>query len=134
YDAAGQVIAQYDGWVSANQYDRLTTMAYDTAGDLIAVATGLSTTTPAHRAVTAYYYDVQGRRTDVLEAADHTPLSDTPATDNGQLYARRTHIEYDLAGNVLTQTVGQSNELTEHPATTSYGYDALNRDTRTTEA
>jgi YD repeat-containing protein len=107
-------LAGYSFWL----YDRLTTTKYNPVGNVSATTTGWTTNflgLLSHPGTTTYAYDVLNRVTDLTEAAG------TPAQ-------RRTHTEYDGAGNVLSVTTGLADDPGyAHPSTTSYAYDALNR-------
>jgi YD repeat-containing protein len=120
YDAANrqsQVISGYGSSVAATA-----TMVYDAAGNLLSETTGISATgSYDHHAATSYDYDSMNRQVTVISGYG------TPAAVTGTMI-------YDSAGNLLSETTGVSTTgAYDHHATTSYGYDALNRATRTIE-
>jgi RHS repeat-associated protein len=87
---------------------RTTTTLYDAIGDV------LSVTDPAGHIV-SYAYDQVGRQTTEIDAY-------------GTAIATTGTMIYDNAGNLLSLTTGSSTTTSyDHHATTSYGYDALNR-------
>jgi RHS repeat-associated protein len=135
YEKAGNVLSTTDpnGNVTSYAYDALNrqtqviqgygssvastaTMIYDAAGNLLSETTGQSTTTAyAHQETVSYAYDSLNRQTEVIQGL-------------GQPEQTTATMLYDAAGNLLSETTGQSGTATyAHQATTSYGYDALNR-------
>jgi RHS repeat-associated protein len=121
YDALNRVTQEIDGYGSS--VARTATMLYDAAGNLLSETTGQSTTlTYAHLSTTSYAYDTLSRQTKVITAF-------------GQAEQQTATMIYDAASNLLSETTGQSTNATyNHPATTSFAYDALNRRTKTIEA
>jgi RHS repeat-associated protein len=112
-----QVISGY-GTASAST----TTMIYDLAGNLTSETTGSSTSASYdHHATTSYAYDVMNRQIQVI-------------TGYGTAAAVTATMIYDAAGNLLSETTGQSTTASyDHHATTNYTYDALERQIAVTE-
>ncbi len=136
YDGVHRRIAAYEGAyltlvnnVPFLFYTRLTTLAYDTVGNLTAVTTGLSNVTTAHPAVTVYQYDALGRRIVTAENFSVQTLVTPLGTVTLPTFDRATVTAYDENGNVVAMTTGLSTNLQIHAATTTYAYDALNRRT-----
>src|SRR5262249_46298227 len=142
YDAQGNVSSQTDWNGTATSYaynalnqlttlteaantaaQRQTTSAYDAAGNLQSRTAGLSATAAyAHAVTTSYGYDALNR---VMTQID----------GYGTSVAVTATTAYDAAGNVLSQTTGYSATAAyNHPSTTSYAYDALNRATQVIQA
>jgi RHS repeat-associated protein len=142
YDLAGNVLSRTDalGHVTSYAYDalnqqtkvidaygtsvaRTATMLYDAVGNVLSETTGQSTTLSyAHVLTTSYAYDAADRKTQVIDAY-------------GTSVARTATMLYDLNSNLLSETTGQSTTATyAHALTTSYAYDALNRQTAVIEA
>jgi RHS repeat-associated protein len=121
YDVMNRPVKVIDGYGTA--VASTATMIYDLAGNLLSETTGQSTTTAyAHVETTSYQYDGLNRGTKVVQAF-------------GQPEQTTATMIYDAAGNLLSETTGQSGTATyAHQATVSYGYDALNRQTTEIDA
>jgi YD repeat-containing protein len=116
YDALNRVTAVYEGGPGSSSFLRGSTLAYDRAGNLRWETTGLASDPAARNPVTARHgYDLRGRPAQVIEAAKDSKLERTTTT------------VYDAVGNVwrVEDPLGR---------VTSYGYDALDRLERVTEA
>jgi RHS repeat-associated protein len=135
YDGIGDVLYTTDplGHITSFAYDQLArqttqisgygtsvattaTMIYDNAGNLLSETTGQSTTSSyAHASTTSYGYDAVNRQNQVISGY-------------GAAEASTATMIYDLSGNLLSETDGYSSRSTyAHATTTSYGYDAMNR-------
>src|SRR5262249_45910493 len=147
YDAAGNVLSQKTGGASSNQqlvttsyaYDaldrqtqvieaygtgaqRTATMLFDAAGNLTSQTTGIASSNQ-QLVTTSYGYDALNRQNQVIEANGVSGVQ------------RTTTLIFDKAGNLLSETTGQSsNGSYAHSLTTSYAYDAANRQTRVLDA
>jgi hypothetical protein len=90
---------------------------------LTSETTGQSTNSSyAHQVTTSYAYDALNRRTQTLDA--YGTSAQTTAT-----------VIYDAVGNVVSETTGYSSTSSySNPLTTSYGYDALYRQTAVLDA
>jgi len=96
-------------------------MVYDAAGNLTSQTTGIASSN-AQQVTTSYGYDALNRQNQVIEAY-------------GTGAQRTTTMIFDKAGNLLSETTGQSsNGSYAHALTTSYAYDAANRQTNVIEA
>jgi YD repeat-containing protein len=102
---------------------RTATMVYDAADNLISETTGQSSTSSyAHPVTTSHAYDALNRETKTIAGY-------------GTSVAETTTMVYDAVGNLLSETTGQSTTSSyAHVQTTSFGYDALYRQTATIEA
>ncbi|MEU5861942.1 RHS repeat-associated core domain-containing protein [Nonomuraea sp. NPDC047529] len=126
YDATGALVSETDA------LGNTTTFAYDLAGRTT------RTTDPLGRSSTASY-DLAGRKTQIQEVD----------ADGSVLRTRRA--DYDLAGNPISQTSAEGHTATQvfdganrlierqepisatEKITTSFGYDAVGRPTRSTD-
>jgi len=111
-------IGVYQNW-ELGSYARGTETAYDGAGNMRSVTTGLSTHLQEQVSVTSYAYDVLHRRTDTYQAWN------TP-------YQVHTHTIYDAADNPILVTTGIGDGPGAkagygHETTTLNTYDALHR-------
>jgi YD repeat-containing protein len=106
YDALGRKVSTLEAANVPGQ-SRLSTMAYDQAGNLSETTDGLK-----HK--THYFYDDDNRQTGVIEAY-------------GEAFPRTTRTFYDQVGNVIGTAGGRS-------ILTQYVYDAANRKTAMTAA
>jgi RHS repeat-associated protein len=149
YDNAGNLLSQTTGSSTTTSYDHHTTtsygydavnrqnqviqgygtsvavtgtMIYDTAGNLVSETQGISATASYdHHTTTSFGYDVMNRQNQVI--AGYGTSSAVTAT-----------MIYDLAGNLLSQTDHISATASyDHHATTSYTFDALERQIAVTE-
>jgi hypothetical protein len=78
----------------------------------------LSTQDPVNN-VTSYGYDADNRQNQIIRGSG-----------NGSSISSTATMLYDNVGNLLSETDGISTTLSyAHQATTSYGYDVLNRQT-----
>src|SRR5262249_2737513 len=102
-----------------SQAFRLTTLAYDKVGNVLAVKTGMSDVTAKHPLVTCYVYDKLNRREKVYENWQSGFFLDT--------YGRLTVNRYDGRGNLRSVQSGQSVNLEPHVSVSSFVYDALDR-------
>jgi RHS repeat-associated protein len=114
YDALNRQVEQIDGYGTA--VATTTTMLYDAAGNLLSETTGESTSLAyAQLSTTSYAYDAQNRQIEKIDGY-------------GSSVASTTTMLYDPAGNLLSETTGQSVTTGyANASTTSYAYDALNR-------
>src|SRR5439155_17485015 len=98
------------------------TMLFDAAGNLTSETTGAASSNQ-QLVTTSYGYDALNRQNEIIEAYGVTAVQ------------RTTTMIFDAAGNLLSETTGQaSNSSYAHPLTTSYAYDAANRQTRVIDA
>jgi RHS repeat-associated protein len=108
YDAMRRVTTMIAGF--GDPAAATTQYAYDAAGQRTAV-------TDANGNVTSYGYDSAGRMTTLIQGYNKPE-------------ATTTTMQYDLAGNLLSRTTGYSTTNSyKHVSVSSYGYDALNRQT-----
>jgi hypothetical protein len=93
-------------------------MIYDAAGNLLSETSAQSTTVSYdNHQTTSYGYDALNRENQVIQGY-------------GTVIATTGTMIYDNAGNLLSETNGISSTATyDHHTTTSFGYDALNRET-----
>jgi RHS repeat-associated protein len=99
------------------------TMIYDLNGNLLSQTSGYSSTsTYTHVCTTSYGYDSMNRQNKVITAF-------------GTSIAVTATMIYDQAGNLLSETSEISSTSSyDHHTTTSFGYDALNRQKSVTDA
>jgi RHS repeat-associated protein len=121
YDALNRVTTQILGYGSA--VASTATMLYDAADNLLSETIGQSTTASYdHHTTTSFGYDALNRVTTQIEGY-------------GTSVAVTATMLYDAADNLLSETTGISSTASyDHHATTSFGYDALNRQTQLVEA
>jgi YD repeat-containing protein len=123
YDGVNQLTATTEAVAQPEQ--RLSTMAYDGAGNLLSVTMGQAPGSPLpnydHAFTTRYLYDALNRRTDVFEAWNRPEQ-------------RHTNTTYDAADNVTKVVAGLAEQDANynHPVTTTFRYDGLNRRTSET--
>jgi YD repeat-containing protein len=112
-----------------------TTMTYDqTTGELLTVTDALNHTTayvyyPAGGTYAGLVRTVTGPNGNVTSYGYDANRHVTTESDGyGSAVASTTTMLYDAAGNLLSETTGQSVTASyAHPSTTSYGYDPINR-------
>ncbi len=114
YDALNRLTQETDA--SGTAQAATTNWVFDPAGNLISETTGQSTSTAyAHPSTTSYAYDALYRVTTVIDAY-------------GTSAATTATMLYDAAGNLISETTGQSTTASyAHASTTSYAYDAQER-------
>jgi RHS repeat-associated protein len=114
YDQIGRQITLIAGFGTA--VATTTTTIYDNTGNTLSQTSGISTTASYdHHTTTSYGYDAVNRQNQVISGF-------------GAADATTSTMIYDLAGNLLSQTDGISTTASyDHHTTTSYGYDAMNR-------
>jgi RHS repeat-associated protein len=114
YDSLNRLVNKIDGYGTAAA--STATFLYDSAGNLLSETIGQSTTAAyAHVSTTSYGYDALNRM--VKKVVGYGTAGATTVT-----------MIYDTAGNLLSETTGQSTTAAyANVSTTSFAYDAKNR-------
>ncbi|HEY2973146.1 MAG TPA: PKD domain-containing protein [Pyrinomonadaceae bacterium] len=126
YNALGKILTTTDA------LGHITTNTYNSAGNL------LTTRDPLNNTISFTYSIFDGQRTSMTDALNNTSHYDYTGgylAKETEALGNETTFTYDANGNRSTQTVKRTNAPGHLEAiTTTYGYDKLNRLTKTTFA
>jgi RHS repeat-associated protein len=138
YDTAGELLSQTEGNASSNAHLMTTSYAYDAVGRATRVIEGYGTTL---QRTTTIAYNLAGDVTKVTDPLGHIASYSYDAMDRttrvdeayGSSVQRSVTFIYDSVGNVRSMTTGIATS-NSRVLTTSYGYDAIYRETQLIEA